>query len=113
LITFRDLDPYNYDLFYFVSREVTEAIRFGKKRLDADTYCPDVYLVTYYGGTEVVQSLDWLADTYQLHTALYFIVKSKGWQQRGQQRAHELPVTAFKMRTLLKVGASAEIGIQD
>jgi hypothetical protein len=116
LITFQDLDPYNYDLFYFVSCEVTKAIRFskkrfGKKRLDADTYCPDVYLVTYYSGTEVVQSLDWLADTYQRHTALDFMVKSKGWQQRGQQTAYKLPVPAFEMRMLLELGARAEIGI--
>jgi hypothetical protein len=110
------LDPYNYDLFYFVSCKVTKAIRFskkrfGKKRLDADTYCPDVYLVTYYSGTEVVQSLDWLADTYQRHTALDFMVKSKGWQQRGQQTAYKLPVPAFEMRMLLELGARAEIGI--
>jgi hypothetical protein len=54
LVTFRDLDPYNYDLFYSISGEVTEAIRTIGRSVDVDKCWPDVYLVIYNTGTEVV-----------------------------------------------------------
>jgi hypothetical protein len=97
LITFQDLVPHNYDLFYFISGEVAEAIRFCKKRLHADTHWPDVYLVTYHTGTEVVQSPDWLTDVYLRDKTLNFFWKSTEWQQKGPR----LPVPVFEMRMLL------------
>jgi hypothetical protein len=60
LITFQDLDLHIDNFFHFITYEITEAMskRFAK---DANTYCPDVYLVTHYGGVEVVQPSDWLS----------------------------------------------------
>jgi hypothetical protein len=96
LVTFRDLHPYNFDLFDSVSGMVTRCMKDGE-RVDGDKYWPDVYLVTYYNGMEVVRYPGSLTDMYERSPALDIVVRS-----REQVRGHRPPVPAFEMSMLLE-----------
>jgi hypothetical protein len=75
LVTFRDLHPYNFDLFDSVSGIVTQCMK-GGERVDRDKYWPDVYLLIYHNGIEVVRYPSSLADMYERSPALDMVVRS-------------------------------------
>lgn len=105
LVTFRDLDLNNFDLFDSVSGMI---IRFMKVEREAeedrfwpgvpDTYLvPDIYLVTYDNDTELVRYPIWLVNMYERSLVTDLVVR-RGEQERG----HRSPVPAFEMSMLLE-----------
>jgi hypothetical protein len=89
-VTFQDLSPYNYDIFDYISGEIAMDFRRLMWRQDVE-YCPDIYLVTYDTGKEVVESSYYPGgDKY----------RRPEFGVEGEGQRHRSPVPAFEMRML-------------